>query len=115
MSDRLIIASVQAGESHAFSAVMRHVETVIPIGVFQADDVVLAHIEELNQVLNKHVFENRAFVNIALRSFDQRLGRRIAGALIAHPFQIEFPAAPQLRVAEIRHALHQQIPIAGLI
>ena len=53
-------------EGDALSPLGRHIESVVPVRVLEADDVVLADIEELDKILDEDVLKDRAFTYLPL-------------------------------------------------
>lgn len=57
------VAGISTGKGHAFSAVRRHIQGVIPVGVTEPVDIMLTYFVEGAQLLDEQMFQNASFID----------------------------------------------------
>ncbi len=102
------IPRVGAGKGHALPTFRSHVQSVVPVGSTQAEDVVLSHLIESGEVLNQQVFQDTAGVNLAG-------GRPLSIAICRVPLSVDLCAPHGLRVLEIGCLRPQDIQVTRLV
>jgi len=63
------VAGVQRGERHGLAAFARHIEAVVPVGVFEAEIAMIADIVEGDEVFNQEMFQDGSAVDFAKTRF----------------------------------------------
>ena len=63
------VAGVPGAKAHAFDQVRGHIHAVVPVGALQQKVVVLADIEEGDEMMDEDMLEDAALIEIAFGDF----------------------------------------------